>query len=216
MRSGKIYRAALMMMLLVAAGWGAHSRGVLAQDGQQGPPRVKADEAAGLEVQLHILVASKTADGEGEKLPASLDAVVKQLKTTFTFKSYRLATTLLNRVKNGGRLSVRWTGNPLLGQPPAPGSAPGSNDFNIMGVKLEKDDAGRDIVQLVNFTFGARVTVALPVVASAGIPNFQYEQMGITADLSVREGEPTIVSTLNVGPSGDALILVVTAKRPGK
>lgn len=213
MRSGKIYRAALMTMLLVAAGWGAHSRGALAQDGQ---PRIKSDEAAGLEVQLHILVASKTSGGDEEKLPASLDAVVKQLKTSFTFKSYRLATTLLNRVKNGGRLSVRWSGNPLLGQQPAPGSAPGSNDFNIMGVKLEKDDAGRDVVQLGSFTFSARVTVPLPAVASVGAPNVQSEQTGITTDLSVREGEPTIVGTLNVGPSGDALILVVTAKRPGK
>ncbi|HEY0375819.1 MAG TPA: hypothetical protein VGC87_02585 [Pyrinomonadaceae bacterium] len=212
MRSGKIYRAALVM-LLVAAGWGAQSRGVLAQDG---PPRVKTDEAAGLEVQLHLIIARKVSDGEEEKLPASLDAVVKQLKTTFTFKSYRLATTMLNRVKNGGRLSVRWTGNPLLGQMHAPGSNPGSNDFNIQQVKLEKDDAGRDVVQMANFTFTARVTVPMPAVASAGAPTYQYEQTGITTDLSVREGEPTIVGTLNVGPSGDALIIVVTAKRPGK
>jgi hypothetical protein len=214
MTSRKIYRAALLMMILVAAGWGAQSRGVLAQDGQS--PRVGADEAAGLEVQLHILVASKTSGGEEEKLPASLEAVVKQLKTTFTFKSYRLATTLLNRVKNGGRLSVRWIGNPLVGQSPAPGSTPGSNDFMIQQVKLEKDDAGHDIVQLLNFSFGARVLVTLPAVASAGPPNVQYEQTGITTDLSVREGEPTVIGTLNVGPSGDALILVVTAKRPGK
>jgi hypothetical protein len=214
MTSRKIYRAALVL-ILIAAGWGAQSRGALAQDGQQ-QPRVKADEAAGLEVQLHILVARKASDGEAEKLPAALEAVVKQLKTTFTFKSYRLATTLLNRVKNGGRLSVRWTGNPLLGQQPAPGSTPGSNDFIVQQIKLEKDDAGRDIVQLSNFMFTARVTVPLPAVASAGTPNVQYEQTGITTDLSVREGEPTIIGTLNVGPSGDALILVVTAKRPGK
>jgi hypothetical protein len=212
MTSRKIYRAVLVM-LLIAAGWGAQSRGGLAQDGQS---RVKADEAAGLDIQLHILVASKASGGEAEKLPAALEAVVKQLKTTFTFKSYRLAATLLNRVKNGGRLSVHWSGNPLLGQTPAPGSTPGSNDFMVQQVKLEKDDAGRDIVQLLGFNFGARVTVPLPTVASAGAPNVQYEQTSTMTDLAVREGEPTVVGTLNVGPSGDALILVVTAKRPGK
>ena len=217
MRSRKFYRAALVM-LLIAAGWGAQSRGAQAQDGQspQDPPRIKSDEAAGLEIQLHILVARKTSDGEDEKLPAALDAVVKQLKATFSFKSYRLATALLNRVKNGGRLSVRWTGNPLLGQPAPAGSTPGNNDFGLQQVKLEKDDAGRDVVQIGNFSFRASVTVPLPIVASAGVPNFQYEQTGITTDLSVREGEPTIVGTLDVGPSGDALIIVVTAKRPGK
>jgi hypothetical protein len=32
----------------------------------------------------------------------------------------------------------------------------------------------------------------------------------------MREGEPVIVGTLNVGPSGDAIILVVSAKRTPK
>ncbi len=215
MASRKIYRAALAAVLIVA-GWGAHSRAALAQEAER--PRVKSDEAAGLEVQLHLLVARRTTDGADEKLPASLDAVVKQLKAAFPFKSYRLATTLLNRVKNGGRLGVRWYGSPLFGQSPAPGSTPGSNELNIMGVKLEKDDAGRDIVQLASFNFNARITVPTPTLASAaaGAPTVQTENTGITTDLSVREGEPTIVGTLDVGPAGDALILVVTVKRPGK
>ena len=217
MASRKIYRAALTAVLVVA-GWGVHSRAVLAQETATERPRVRSDEAAGLEVQLHLLVARRTADGADEKLPASLDAVVKQLKAAFPFKSYRLATTLLNRVKNGGRLGVRWYGSPLFGQSPAPGSTPGSNELNIMGVKLEQDDAGRDIVQLASFNFNARITVPAPTVASAaaGAPTVQTENTGITTDLSVREGEPTIVGTLDVGPAGDALILVVTAKRPGK
>jgi hypothetical protein len=32
----------------------------------------------------------------------------------------------------------------------------------------------------------------------------------------MREGEPVVVGTLNVGPSGDAIILVVSAKRTTK
>lgn len=215
MASRKIYRAALVAVLIVA-GWGAHQRAALAQESER--PRVRSDEAAGLEVQLHLLVARRTAESQDEKLPAALDAVVKQLRATFPFKSYRLATTLLNRVKNGGRLSVRWYGSPLFGQAPGPGSTPGSNELNIMGVKLEKDDAGRDIVQLANFGFSARITVPVPSLASVatGPPVVQQENTGISTDLSVREGEPTIVGTLDVGPAGDALIIVVTAKRPGK
>lgn len=216
MASRKIYRAVLAM-LLIAAGWGAHSRGVLAQEGQSAP-RIKSEEAGGLEVQLYLLVASKSSGGEDEKLPATLDAVVKQLKTTFTFKNYRLATTLLNRVRNGGRLSLRWVGSPLLVPSAATTATPGSNEFNIAQVKMEKDDAGRDIVQMYGFNFGTRIIIQVPSVASAGAsaPVVQSESPGITTDISMREGEPTIVGTLNVGPSGDALIIVVTAKRPGK
>lgn len=217
MASGKIYRAALAAVLIVA-GWGATRQTALAQEAAAERPAIKSDESAGLEIQLYLVVARRTADDQAEKLPATLDAVVKQLRATFPFKSYRLATTLLNRVKNGGRLSMRWYGSPLFGQSPAPGSTPGSNELNIMGVKLEKDDAGRDIVQLSNFAFNARITVPTPTVASAaaGAPSVQQENTGISTDLSVREGEPTIVGTLDVGPAGDALILVVSAKRPGK
>jgi hypothetical protein len=218
MASRKIYHAAVAAVLLVA-GWGAPRSAALAQEAAerpQAPQRVRSDEATGLEIQLHLLVARRTADGQDEKLPAALDAVVKQLRATFQFKSYRLATTLLNRVKNGGRLAVRWYGSPLFGQSPAPGSTPGSNELNIMGVKLEQDDAGRDIVQLASFNFNARITVPVPTLASVGPTAVQLENTGISTDLSVREGEPTIVGTLDVGPAGDALILVVTARRPGK
>lgn len=213
----KIYRLMLMATLIIT-GVTASAYQALAQTEQssQASARIKNDDAAGLEVQLHLIVARKTADGDEEKLPASFDAVVRQLKSTFTFKSYRLATTLLNRVKNGGRLSLRWVGSPLLAPSAATTSTPGFNEFNVQMVKLAEDEAGRDVVQMSNFNFGARIPIQLSSVATTGgsAPVVQYEQTGITTDISMREGEPTIVGTLNVGPSGDALIIVVSAKRP--
>jgi hypothetical protein len=213
----KIYRLMLMAILIIT-GVAASANQALAQTetSSQASTRIKNDDATGLEVQLHLIVARKTADGDDEKLPASFDAVVRQLKSTFTFKSYRLATTLLNRVKNGGRLSLRWVGSPLLAPSAATTSTPGFNEFNVQLVKLAKDEEGRDVVQMSNFNFGARIPIQIPSVATSGVstPVVQYEQTGITTDISMREGEPTIVGTLNVGPSGDALIIVVSAKRP--
>ena len=216
MTSQKIYRI-LLIATLVITGAGALSTQALAQS-EQSAPRVKSDDAAGLEVQLHLIVARKTSEGEDEKLPASLEAVIKQLKATFSFKSYRLATTLLNRVKNGGRLSLRWVGSPLLASAAATASTPGFNEFNVQGVKLMQDENGRDVVQMSNFNFGTRipiVTSSVATVSGNSSPVIHYENTGITTDISMREGEPTIVGTLNVGPSGDALIIVVTARRPG-
>ena len=217
MASQKIYRLMLMAILIIT-GVAASTHQALAQTetSSQASTRIKNDDATGLEVQLHLIVARKTADGDDEKLPASFDAVVRQLKSTFTFKSYRLATTLLNRVKNGGRLSLRWVGSPLLAPSAATTSTPGFNEFNVQLVKLAKDEEGRDVVQMSNFNFGARIPIQIPSVATSGVstPVVQYEQTGITTDISMREGEPTIVGTLNVGPSGDALIIVVSAKRP--
>ncbi len=43
-----------------------------------------------------------------------------------------------------------------------------------------------------------------------------YESTGLNTDISMREGEPVVVGTLHVGPSGDAIILVMSAKRSNK
>lgn len=217
MASQKIYRIMLIAILIITGAL-VDSTQALAQSEQssQAAPRIKSDDAAGLEVQLHLIVARKTAEGEDEKLPTSLDAVIRQLKTTFSFKSYRLATTLLNRVRNGGRLSLRWVGSPLLASAAATAATPGFNEFNVQGVKLVQDENGRDVVQMSNFNFGTRIPIQTSSVATTGGSTsvVQYENTGITTDISMREGEPTIVGTLNVGPSGDALIIVVMARRP--
>jgi hypothetical protein len=217
MASQKIYRTLLIATLLIT-GLSVCSSQALAQTEQssQATSKAKSEDATGLEVQLHLIVARKTADGEEEKLPASFDAVVKQLKSTFTFKSYRLATTLLNRVRNGGKLSLRWVGSPLLASAAATAATPGFNEFNVQMVKLIQDESGRDVVQMANFNFGTRIPIQTSSIASTGVstPTVMYENTGITTDISMREGEPTIVGTLNVGPSGDALIIVVMAKRP--
>ena len=83
-------------------------------------------------------------------------------------------------------------------------------------MNLTKDEAGRDMVEMLEFNFGARIPIQVSSIASTGntAPVIQYDNTGITTDIMMREGEPTVVGTLNVGPSGDALIIVVSAKRP--
>ena len=209
-------RAFFIAVLLIALS-SAASLHALAQNEASSSAKPKAESAVGLEVQLQLLVATKSPTGDEEKLPASLDAVVKQLRSTFNFKSYRLATTLLNRVRNNGKLVLRWAGSQLLQQSSAATNAtPGFNEFRVEKVRLIQDEAGRDMIEMIDFNFGARIPIQIPSIASNGTtaPVIQYENTGITTDITMREGEPTIVGTLNVGPSGDALIIVVSAKRP--
>ena len=211
----KFTRAVLMAALLLTFTLST-SQQLFAQTDSSSQEAAKAKETAtGLEVQLHLLVASKSPGSEEEKVPAALDAVVKQLRATFPSRNYRLVATLLNRVKNGRKLNVRWVGGPLLASSAATTATPGFNELNIGGIKLIQDEAGRDAVEISNFYFGARIPVQITSVASNGAsaPVVQYEQTGITTDITMREGEPTIVGTLNVGPAGDILIIVVSAKR---
>ena len=51
------------------------------------------------------------------------------------------------------------------------------------------------------------------MAVNGGVPATNYENTGLSTDISIREGEPVVVGTLNVGPSGDAIILVVAARR---
>jgi len=147
-----------------------------------------------------------------------LEPVVKQLRPSLPFKNYRLAATLINRVKNNGRLNLKWIGGPL-GVSTEPSINPSFNEFKVNTVKLITDSAGQSVVRMEGFGFGARIPIQTSAVASTSplsTPVFNYESTGLNTDISVREGEPVVVGTLHVGPSGDAIILVMSAKRSNK
>lgn len=176
----------------------------------------KKDDETNLDTQLYLLIATNQ-DVDDAKLPAALESVVKQLRGSLPFKNYRLAATLINRVKNEGRLSLKWIGGPLFASASsASAGTPSFNEFSVNSVKLVRDGAGREFIRMDQFRFGARVPIQTShTVAStgAGFPVINYEPTGLGTDISIREGEPAVVGTLNVGPSGDAIILVMTARR---
>src|SRR4029453_18513028 len=98
-------------------------------------------------------------------------------------------------------------------------TTPSFSEFKVTAVRLVTDSNGQPVVRMENFSFGARI----PIITSSTVasnspaaPVFNYESTGVTTDISMREGEPVIVGTLNVGPSGDAIILVVSANRTPK
>ena len=177
-----------------------------------------ADDA-NLDTQLYLIVGTNQ-EVDDAKLPASLDPVVKQLRASLPFKNYRLAATLLNRVKNEGRLDLCWIGGPLAGPTAAASSlTPSFSQFKVRQVKLVRNAENQQVVQMLGFNFGARVPIQTPgaIAANGAVaPTVAYEQTGVSTDISMRESEPVIVGTLNIGPSGDAIILVVSAKKTQK
>ena len=191
---------------------------VSAQSTTQQAPEVKArqEDETNLDTQLYLIVGTNQTVAD-EKLPAFLDPVVKQLRATLSFKNYRLAATLLNRVKNEGRLDLSWIGGPMAAGGSTSVITPSFSQFKVRQVRLARNAAGEQIVQMAGFNFGARIPIQVGVVAAAGgVPATNYENTGLSTDISIREGEPVIVGTLNIGPSGDAIILVVSAKRTGR
>ncbi len=182
------------------------------------------DEEINLDTQLYLLIATNQ-EVDDAKLPAALDPVMRQLRASLPFKNYRLGATLINRVKNNGRLNLKWLGPPLVGSTANASKGtfteftPSFSDFKINLVKLSRDSAGQQVVRMEGFGFGSRIPIQTGTTLAAngsGAPIINYESTGLNTDISMRENEPVIVGTLNIGPSGDAIILVMSARRSVK
>ena len=207
-----VSRILFVCLLSISA---AFSSQALAQSADQPSQGENKNSEANLDTQLYILIATNQ-EVDDSKLPATLDPVLKQLRASLPFKNYRLAATLINRVKNDGRLNLQWVGGPLLATAAASATTPSFNEFKVNTVRLVTDGSGRDVVRMEGFRFGARIPIQTgTAIASNGpaAPIINYENTGLNTDISMHEGEPVVVGTLNVGPSGDAIILVMTARR---
>lgn len=211
MKNRILASAMLLALCLVATSYTVH-----AQATTPTPAQPETTDETNLDTQLYLIVATNQSVDDS-KLPTSLDPVVKQLRATLPFKNYRLAATLINRVRNEGRLELSWIGGPLASPlSSGPAMTPSFSQFKVRQVKLAKDRDGQPVVQMAGFNFGARFPIQTSgaIAANGAIsPSFNYENTGLATDISMRESEPVIVGTLNVGPSGDAIILVVSAKR---
>jgi hypothetical protein len=212
----KVSRRILFVCCLMAAAvLGATA---FAQGAEQPAQRETKNDEINLDTQLYLLIATNQ-EVDDAKLPPNLEGVVKQLRASLPFKNYRLAATLINRVKNDGRLNLQWVGGPLLASAAASAQTPSFNEFKVANVRLMTDANGREVVRMDGFRFGARIPIQTgTAIASNGpaAPIINYENTGLNTDISMHEGEPVIVGTLNVGPSGDAIILVMTARRSSK
>jgi hypothetical protein len=200
-----------ILFLAVAAG----SQPVFAQTSTTVAQSEKQEDETNLDTQLYLLVATNQ-DVDDTKLPAALDPVVKQLRASLPFKNYRLAATLINRVKNDSRLNLKWIGGPLVPSGAVSATTPSFNEFKVNNVKLVAESRGQQFVRMEGFGFGVRIPIitASTVASNAPMaPIINYESTGLNTDISMREGEPVVVGTLNIGPSGDAIILVMSARR---
>lgn len=210
-----VSRILFVCLLSISAAFSAQA---VAQSTDQQSQRETKNAETNLDTQLYIMIATNQ-EVDDMKLPTTLDPVLKQLRASLPFKNYRLAATLINRVKNDGRLNLQWVGGPLLATAAASATTPSFNEFKVNTVKLVTDGSGREMVRMEGFRFGARIPIQTgTAVASNGpaAPIINYENTGLNTDISMHEGEPVVVGTLNVGPSGDAIILVMTARRSSK
>ena len=128
---------------------------VLSQDTQPARASAARNDETNLDTQLYLILATNRETEDG-KMPVALDAVMKRLHESLTFKHYSLAGTFVNRVRNNGRLDVSWVGGPFLVPANAMTTNPSFSQFTAL-VNLSADINGLEIVRMNDFKFGARV-----------------------------------------------------------
>ncbi len=212
----RIYRTVFLVLLSWCVVSGLAAKASAQSDGTSATASERASDVD-IEVQLHLLVASNVA-GDNSKLSAPLESVARDLRPLLPFTNYRLGATFLARVKNGRPLEVKGVGRTLLVTPALEASVnPTFYEINAGTVSLKTDAAGREVVQLFPFRFGLRIplqgTAARGNGSDDNSANILYEGVGIKTDVSMREGEPVVVGTLDAGRPNETLVLVLIAKR---
>lgn len=217
MISKKICRLVFSVMLCASVSLIAFNASAQESDQPSRTTAAPREIDTNLDTQLYLILATNR-DAEEGKMPLVLEPVMNQVRESLGFKHYALAATFLNRVGNNGRLEMTWVGGPLLAPSSSPMGNPSFNQFTAL-VKVVTDEKGRELVRMNDFKFGSRVPIVTaqpPTTTSIGTSSFpviNYESIGLRTDISIREGIPVIAGTLNVGPSGDAIIVVISAKR---
>ena len=166
------------------------------------------------DVQLDLIVASNNASETGS-VPQSLSGIIKQLRTSLPFTNYRLTTTFINRVKDGGSLDSAGVGGSLLATTIGP-STPNFYNFNLYQVKMERDAQGQPFIRIPKFRFNLRMPIitgtTLASASNASSPIINYEAVGITTEMSVREAVPTLVGTLTTSRPEELMLVLISVK----
>ena len=149
---------------------------------------------ADVELRLWVLVASNGEAASG-RLPDDLKDVITALKSTLMYKSYALAGTFVQRVRDGAR-GIRGEGVTDLSEP-FEGKGPRRRmqlEFGINGLTLESGGSGPASLKIDGFSFS---------LVGEG-------RAQLKTDVTLRDGEKVVVGTSTVQDRG--LVVVVSAR----
>jgi len=153
-------------------------------------------------VEVTIYLMSALGQPSATALPPELDGVVKQLKSTFSYKGFELIDTQVIRTRAGKGGSA----SGLVDR--GTSGLKTSNHVDINEVTVSNDEKGRAI-----HLRGLRVRLRIPVQSNFGpTPTVNYLDTGINTDIDVHEGQKVVVGKANMDGSDRASIVVLMAK----
>jgi len=142
-------------------------------------------------------------------LPASLEPVIEQLNEIFTYDSYFLVDTLFIRCRDGSEASTS-------GMLPSGSS---DSDEAVYDLRIDRVSVTTDGtplgIRLDDVSFSATMphTVSQSGGSGGGRPvRVERREVGIRADIDLREGQQVVVGKASLSSSDMALFVVISAK----
>jgi hypothetical protein len=154
-----------------------------------------------IETTAYLLVASDAA-GPDRSMPAQLEPVLKQLRSTFSYKSYQLLDTIV--LRSSEKDSVSTTGVVSLPGEPTKGVM-----YNFGYSTAGPEEAG-DTVRFDKLSLNLNFPVE--TIGSDGKPRSYDERRGFSTSLDLRIGQMAVVGKMNFEVGNNSLITVITAK----
>jgi hypothetical protein len=159
-------------------------------------------------IELTGYLVFGSAQAKSDEVPAELAPAIKQLRSSFQYKSYRMADSFVIRgrdsqgVKTGGLLPK--SGDDL---PPA------SYEFKYSFATVS--EGSPRVVHIENLEMDVKIPVATYAFGKDGDKNsrqFSFMNADLRTNIDIREGQKVVVGKSNINASDDAMILIITAK----
>lgn len=157
----------------------------------------------GIEFHVHVLIANNSGQPSAP-VPAELENVIKQLRTTLNYKNYHLMTSHVIQARERGARAVSSKGVAELRLSPdmVTSKHPIFYEFHLQRVELETPAAGPPVIQLADFAFSMKVPL---IVGAQG--QLQYQDIGFHTPVRMREGEKVVVGTTSMEDKGIVVVL---------
>ncbi len=150
-----------------------------------------------LEATFHIVAADSKAEAPAAELPPDLASVIKQLRSYFIYKNYRLLDTAVIRTRADS-------------EPTANGVLADGVTYSVQsrGVTVSSDEKG-NIIRFDRLFVNLRMP---DPSASSWNKKAEYKNASLAADLDVREGQKVVVGKANFSGIDGAFFVIVTAR----
>ncbi|MGE5646693.1 MAG: hypothetical protein ACM336_12965 [Acidobacteriota bacterium] len=152
-----------------------------------------------IELTFYILQGSKEPLPDGSPLPADLQPAINQLKSVFAYQNFRLLDIAFVRGRSGRDSN-------LTGQAAFAKAVPPPSWYSLQVRPSVSAETKPPTIRIDNLRFNIKVPI------QNAPSNFQLIDLGINADLDLKEGQKVVIGKTGIEGGQSALILIATGR----